>query len=99
MQVQRVQKLYYNSLKAERSWSFCPDPNVFVARARLIRARFEAHRNEKDPAVIERLLTEGEAELDYNLHPTPYLCNKVLGSTSLIFSRANTAWRYIIRAK
>ena len=58
--------------RRERAWA-AHDGCIPGAQAAIIlRARFDANKNEKNLAVSEKLVEDGEAELARNRHPDPY---------------------------
>jgi hypothetical protein len=67
----RLMLLYRQSLRNAEFWM--ASRNHWYTEARNIRARFERNSQVQDPATIDRLLGEGEAELLRRLHPDPYI--------------------------
>uniref|UniRef100_A0A182M5J7 NADH dehydrogenase [ubiquinone] 1 beta subcomplex subunit 9 n=1 Tax=Anopheles culicifacies TaxID=139723 RepID=A0A182M5J7_9DIPT len=68
----RVCSLYKKSLRNLESWY--DRRHIFRYQATLMRARFDQHRNEKDPAKVAQLLTDGERELFEKQHYQPKKC-------------------------
>lgn len=66
----RLMLLYRQSLRNASSWM--ASRGHWYDEAREIRDRFERNRHIEDPATIDKLLAEGEAELREKLHPDPY---------------------------
>lgn len=71
--------LYRQSLRNAEHWM--ASRNHWYAETRVIRARFERNQNVQDPATIDKLLAEGEAELALKLHPDPYIAPYNVGGT------------------
>ena len=57
----RVQRLYRKSLKNLLDW--CVHRDLWIQEAFKLQARFQANKGVTDPRKIERLVSEGEAEL------------------------------------
>ncbi|KFD57860.1 LOW QUALITY PROTEIN: hypothetical protein M514_01093 [Trichuris suis] len=70
---QKVCRLYKAALRLCDSY-FRPD--VFETRFNkvMIRARFDQHKDEKDPVKKQQLLLDGLRELWEKRHPTPFAC-------------------------
>jgi hypothetical protein len=66
----RLKLLYRQALKHSSSWMV--SRWHWFDETRQIRARFEANSDVEDPAVINKLLADGEAELRKNAHPDLY---------------------------
>ncbi|XP_035914894.1 NADH dehydrogenase [ubiquinone] 1 beta subcomplex subunit 9 [Anopheles stephensi] len=65
----RVCSLYKKSLRNLESWY--DRRHIFRYQATLMRARFDQHRNEKDPAKVAQLVADGERELFEKQHYQP----------------------------
>ncbi|PVF96353.1 hypothetical protein CPB86DRAFT_515910 [Serendipita vermifera] len=74
-----VKSLYKRYLTNALNWAVQRD--VWRQQALQIRAEFERHKNESDPAVIAKVLGEAEAKLAAKLHPDPYISAKFPGGT------------------
>ena len=68
--VMRVKRLYRQGLKNLLNW--CVHRDLWIAEGNKLRARFEANRLAQGQVLIEKLVTEGEAELKKFTHPDPY---------------------------
>eukprot|EP00475_Leptophrys_vorax_P036673 TRINITY_DN6238_c0_g1_i1.p1 TRINITY_DN6238_c0_g1~~TRINITY_DN6238_c0_g1_i1.p1 ORF type:complete len:128 (-),score=1.01 TRINITY_DN6238_c0_g1_i1:135-482(-) len=79
LQQQRARQLYRRSLKNALSWAIFRD--LWYDEADKIRAEFESHRHETNPDRIDRLLEAGEAKLQSNIHPDPYIIPWVYGGS------------------
>ena len=66
----RVQRLYRGSLKCLLNW--CVHRDLFLAESLKLRADFEAHREQKDARVIEKLVSASEMKLTEFAHPDTY---------------------------
>lgn len=66
----RVMRLYRHSLKNLENWAVHRD--LFIERGFQMRAEFDANKFVKDPRLIEKLVSEGEAKLAEMAHPDPY---------------------------
>ena len=75
----RLMHLYRGALRASNSWM--ASRWHWFDETRAIRARFERHRQVSDTAVIDRLLAEGEAELNEHSHPDPLVPSWFHGSS------------------
>jgi hypothetical protein len=75
----RLMQLYRTALRTSSSWM--ASRSVWYDESRRIRARFECNSMVTDPAVIDKLLADGEAELDKLSHPDPILPPYAHGST------------------
>ncbi|KAI5081939.1 hypothetical protein GOP47_0001682 [Adiantum capillus-veneris] len=78
-QRQRVRLLYRQALKHTRD--HCVIRNLFYIEADKRRAEFEAHRDEVDIDAIDRLIGRGEARLEKQKHPDPYIIPWAVGGT------------------
>ena len=65
----RLMHLYRSALRQSNSWM--ASRWHWFEETRNIRARFEKNQNVKDPAVIDKLIADGEAEVAEHLHPDP----------------------------
>lgn len=68
---QRVTRLYRKALKNTLSW--CIDRATWREEALRIRERFDANKHVHDRRQAKALLQQGEAELQRELHPDPYI--------------------------
>eukprot|EP01135_Chromosphaera_perkinsii_P005469 Nk52_evm18s352 gene=Nk52_evmTU18s352 len=66
----RALRLYKNLLKNSRSWII--DTALWRDEALDIRERFDNNKGVRDPVLIEKLISDGEAYLTTNMHPDPY---------------------------
>jgi NADH dehydrogenase (ubiquinone) 1 beta subcomplex subunit 9 len=66
----RLMLLYRGALRHSCSWM--ASRAHWYDEAREIRQRFESNRNITDPALIDKLLADGEAELRRKAHPDLY---------------------------
>ncbi|KFM67398.1 NADH dehydrogenase [ubiquinone] 1 beta subcomplex subunit 9, partial [Stegodyphus mimosarum] len=66
---QKVCSLYKRAVR--NAWSTYDDRWLYRYHARLIRARFDEHKDEKDLRKAKQLLEDGERELWENLHYQP----------------------------
>ena len=66
----RLMLLYRSALRHSCSWM--SSRAHWYEEARGIRHRFEQNRHVTDPAVMDKLLAEGEDELHNHLHPDIY---------------------------
>ncbi|XP_035223398.1 NADH dehydrogenase [ubiquinone] 1 beta subcomplex subunit 9-like [Stegodyphus dumicola] len=69
---QKVCSLYKRAVR--NAWSTYDDRWLYRYHARLIRARFDEHKDEKDLRKAKQLLEDGEKELWDNLHYQPRKC-------------------------
>jgi Complex 1 protein (LYR family) len=63
--------LYRTALRTSNSWM--ASRWHFFEEARNIRSRFERNRHVTDPALIDKLLADGECELKEHAHPDPLI--------------------------
>lgn len=75
----RLMLLYRSALRTSLSWM--GNRSLWYDEARSIRARFERNSMVTDPAMIDKLLADGEAELDRHSHPDPILPPYAHGSS------------------
>jgi hypothetical protein len=68
----RVTRLYRASLKNLMNW--CVHRDLFIEQGNLLRAEFNANMHVKDPRLIEKIVSDGEAKLLEYQHPDPYTC-------------------------
>ena len=68
----RVMKLYRHALKNLQNWTVHRD--LFVERGFQMRADFDKNKFVKDPRLVEKLVSDGEAKLAEMAHPDPYTC-------------------------
>jgi len=66
----RVMRLYRSGLKNLQNWTVHRD--LFISEGFKLRARFDVNKFVTSPALIEKLLAEGEAENKEYQHPAPY---------------------------
>ena len=66
----RVMKLYRHSLKNLQNWAVHRD--LFIERGFAMRAEFDANKFVKDPRLVEKIVSDGEAKLAEFRHPDPY---------------------------
>ena len=67
---QRVCRLYKRAIRTTEDW--CDNKAAFRYHATLMRARFDATRDEKDYRKLAAMLEEGEEELWREQHPQPF---------------------------
>ena len=75
----RLMRLYRHACKTSESWM--ASRWHWFEETRNIRKRFEQHRSVGDPALIDKLLADGEAELFSKWHPDPIRPPYAHGST------------------
>lgn len=66
----RVKRLYRHGLKNLMNWVVWRD--LWIEKGFELRARFDANKDIGDPRIIEKVVSEGEAELKEFTHPDPY---------------------------
>ena len=69
--VQRVTRLYRNSLKHLLSWTI--DRAVWREEALKLRSAFDTYKDIKDVGQATAVLESGEREFDLWKHPDPYI--------------------------
>ena len=67
---QRVTRLYRAGLKNLLNW--CVHRDLWISEAFKLQAEFRANKSIKDPRLIEKLVSDGEAKLAEYAHPDPY---------------------------
>ena len=78
----RVKQLYRHSLKNLMNW--CVWRDMWIEKGFELRARFDANKGVTDPRIIEKLVSEGEAELKEFTHPDPYTSAPPRGPNFLV---------------
>ena len=66
----RVKKLYRHGLKCLHNWTVHRD--LYISKGFELRAEFDAQKLVKNPSVVEKLVSDGEAKLVTYAHPSPY---------------------------
>jgi len=77
---QRVTRLFRRASLNLLDW--CVDRRDWRQQHLILRDMFDENKHLTDPQQIEQILQKGEAELQANLHPQPYIHPKAPGGTS-----------------